>query len=166
MTAEPPNAAGRASAEHDTPGVIAPPPLIYLGGLLIGFGLQALLAPTSVPELVRWPLGGALIVIGAFLARAFFRAFTSAGTPVSPYSTPRKLVTGGPYRISRNPGYLGMALVYAGIAVIAESLWPLAILAVVLAVVDRGVIAREERYLERKFGAEYLAYRSRVRRWL
>jgi protein-S-isoprenylcysteine O-methyltransferase Ste14 len=59
-----------------------------------------------------------------------------------------------------------MALVYVGIAVIAESLWALTILAVVLAVVDRGVIAREERYLERKFGVEYLAYRSRVRRWL
>jgi protein-S-isoprenylcysteine O-methyltransferase Ste14 len=107
-----------------------------------------------------------MIVVGAALARAFFRAFTRASTPVSPYSTPRRLVTSGPYRISRNPGYLGMALAYAGIAVIAESLWALTILAVVLAVVDRGVIAREERYLERKFGAEYVLYRSRVRRWL
>lgn len=166
MTAEPPTASGPASAGHDTPGVIAPPPLIYLGGLLAGFGLQALLAPTPVPGVVRWPLGGALIVIGACLARAFFRALTRAGTPVSPYGTPRRLVSGGPYRISRNPGYLGMALVYAGIAVIADALWALTILAVVLAVVDRGVIVREERYLERKFGAEYVAYRSRVRRWL
>lgn len=155
-----------AAAEHDTPGVIAPPPLIYLGGLLVGFGLQALLPHTSVPDFVRWPVGGAMIVIGVSLARAFFRAFARASTPVSPYSTPRKLVTSGPYRISRNPGYLGMALVYAGIAVITESLWALAILAVVIALVDRGVIAREELYLEHKFGAEYLTYRSRVRRWL
>jgi protein-S-isoprenylcysteine O-methyltransferase Ste14 len=164
MTAEPPTATERAG--HDTPGVIAPPPLIYLGGLLLGFGLQALLGPTPVPGVVRWLLGGVLIAIGASLARAFFRAFGRASTPVSPYGTPRKLVTGGPYRISRNPGYLGMALVYAGVAVIAGWLWALTILAVVLAVVDRGVIAREERYLERKFGADYLAYRARVRRWL
>jgi protein-S-isoprenylcysteine O-methyltransferase Ste14 len=166
VTDEPLHAARRAPAARDTPGVIAPPPLIYLGGLLVGFGLQALLPRTPVPDLVRWPVGGAMIVIGVSLARAFFRAFTRASTPVSPYSTPRKLVTSGPYRVSRNPGYLGMTLVYAGVAVLAESLWALTVLAVVLALVDRGVIAREELYLERKFGAEYLAYRSRVRRWL
>jgi protein-S-isoprenylcysteine O-methyltransferase Ste14 len=150
----------------DTPGVIAPPPLIYVGGLGIGFGLQALLPATPLSGAVRWPLGVALAVIGGALARAFFRELTRAGTPISPYSAPRKLVTSGPYRVSRNPGYLGMTLAYAGTALLAEALWPLVVLPLVLIVVDRGVIAREERYLQRKFGDEYAVYKRRTRRWL
>jgi len=151
---------------EELPGVIAPPPLIYLGGLAVGFGLDALLGSPSVPGAVAWPVGVALMVAGGALARSFFRAFAHAGTPVSPYSTPTKLVTTGAYRLSRNPGYLGMALAYAGIAVVAGALWALAPLVVVLALIDRGVIVREERFLERNFGEDYLRYRRRTRRWL
>jgi protein-S-isoprenylcysteine O-methyltransferase Ste14 len=158
----PPQTAGGG----DVPGVIAPPPLIYLGGLAAGFGLEALLDSPSVPGALAWPVGAALIVTGGALARSFLRAFARAGTPVSPYSTPTKLVTKGAYRLSRNPGYLGMALAYAGIAVIAGALWALAPLVVVLALIDRGVIVREERFLERKFGEDYLSYKRRTRRWL
>ena len=76
------------------------------------------------------------------------------------------LVTTGPYRISRNPGYLGLALAYAGIAVLAHAVWVLAMLVPALVVVDRMVIAREERYLERRFGEQYSSYKRRTRRWL
>jgi protein-S-isoprenylcysteine O-methyltransferase Ste14 len=156
----------QSAGSRDVSGVIAPPPLIYLGGLAAGFGLEALLGSPSVPGALAWPVGAALMVTGGALARSFFRAFGSAGTPVSPYSTPTKLVTTGAYRLSRNPGYLGMALAYAGIAVVAGAVWALAPLVVVLVLIDRGVIAREERFLEGKFGEDYLRYKRRTRRWL
>jgi protein-S-isoprenylcysteine O-methyltransferase Ste14 len=151
---------------RDTAGVIAPPPLVYLGGLAAGFALRSALPATPVPPAVRWPVGGALLATGGTLMGSFVRAFARAGTPVSPYTASTALVTSGPYRISRNPAYLGMALVYAGIAVSAEALWALAPLPAVLAVIDRGVIAREERYLDRRLGDEYRRYKQRKRRWL
>lgn len=147
-------------------GVIAPPPLVYLGGLVAGFALRSALPATPVRPAVRWPVGGGLLAIGSTLMGSFVRAFARAGTPVSPYSASTALVTTGPYRISRNPAYLGMALVYTGIAVSAEALWALAPLPVVLAVIDRGVIAREERYLDHRLGDEYRRYKQRTRRWL
>ena len=152
-------------AERDAPGVIALPPLIYLAGLAVGFGLEALLPSADVPALVRW-LGIVPIVTGVLLQGTFIGAFRRAGTNVDPYKPTTAIVTGGPYRITRNPGYLGFALVYTGIALLASALWPLLTLVPVLIVVDRGVIAREERYLEAKFGQEYLDYKGRVRRWL
>ena len=153
-------------AERDAPGVVAPPPLIYAGGLALGFGLDALLPSASVPRAVRAPLGWALVVAGLGLLVSFLTAFRRARTPVDPREATTAIVTTGPYRLSRNPAYLGMALVYAGIAVLSEALWAFAALVVTLIVVDRGVIAREERYLQRKFGEEYLRYRARTRRWL
>jgi protein-S-isoprenylcysteine O-methyltransferase Ste14 len=156
----------RPSIAHDTAGVIAPPPLLYLGGLAAGFALRSALPATRLRPAVRWPVGSALLTVGGTLMGSFVRAFARADTPVSPYSPSTALVTSGPYRISRNPAYLGMALVYAGIAVSAEALWALAPLPAVLAVIDRGVIAREERYLERSLGDEYRSYKQRTRRWL
>jgi protein-S-isoprenylcysteine O-methyltransferase Ste14 len=152
--------------DPDAANVVAPPPLIYLVGLGAGFLLEALLPSASVPSVPALVAGIALIVAGLLLARSFFRALHRARTTVSPYSSSSALVTDGPYRISRNPGYLGMALAYAGIALVSGALWPFATLLVVLVVIDRGVIAREERYLERTFGAEYLDYKRRTRRWL
>jgi protein-S-isoprenylcysteine O-methyltransferase Ste14 len=150
----------------DTPGVVAPPPLIFLAGLAVGFGLEALLPGASLPGAVRWVLGGVLVVAGLALLASFNTSFSRKGTAVEPWKPTTAIVTGGPYRLTRNPAYLGMALVYVGIALLAEALWVLAPLPVVLAVIDRGVIAREERYLERKFGREYLDYKGTVRRWI
>ena len=146
--------------------MIAPPPLIYLCGLAAGFGLEALLPSPSLPAEVRWPLGGALLLAGGILGRSFFRALRGAGTPVSPYEPSKTLVTTGPYRWTRNPGYLGMSLLYSGIALTSGTLWAFAVLAPVLVIVDRGVIAREERYLETRFGETYRTYKRRTRRWL
>jgi protein-S-isoprenylcysteine O-methyltransferase Ste14 len=147
-------------------GVVAPPPLIYLVALAIGFILEALLPSASLPPAVTWPIGGALVVSGAALARSFFRALHTANTPISPYSPSTALVTTGPYRLSRNPGYLGMALAYAGIAILSGALWVLVPLVPALFLIDRGVIRREERKLERTFGEDYNRYRARTRRWI
>jgi protein-S-isoprenylcysteine O-methyltransferase Ste14 len=159
---------GQAAAAPgaDTPGVIAPPPLIYLGGLGAGFALNAVVGGASLSSRVARPVGAGLIVAGAGLMGTFVRAFGRARTPVDPYSPSEAIVTDGPYRLTRNPGYLGMALTYAGIALVSNAPWALVPLPVTIAVIDRGVIVREERYLECKFGARYTDYKRRVRRWI
>jgi protein-S-isoprenylcysteine O-methyltransferase Ste14 len=150
---------------RDAPGVIAPPPLIYLSALAVGFGLEALLPSASLPDALRW-LGGALVLAGLTLMGSFVSSFRRASTAVDPGKPTTAVVTSGPYRLTRNPGYLGMALVYTGIALLTGALWTLVALLPALAVIDRAVIAREERYLEAKFGQDYLAYKARVRRWV
>ena len=145
--------------------VVAPPPLIFLGALGAGLALEAALPSADVPAAVGVPLGIALVTAGGALAGSFVRSFRRARTPIA-FQRVSHLVTSGPYRVSRNPGYLGMALTVAGIGALVPAPWVLAPLALAVAVVDRGVIAREERYLEQRFGGEYDAYRSRVRRWI
>jgi protein-S-isoprenylcysteine O-methyltransferase Ste14 len=159
-------AGSNPTPERDISGVVAPPPLIFLAGLGIGFALEALLPGSSVPDAVAWILGGALLLAGLVLLFWFEQAFTRKKTPANPWRPTTAIATDGPYRITRNPAYVGMALVYIGIALCSHALWVLLPLPVVLAIIDRGVIAREERYLERKFGQEYLDYKRRVRRWI
>jgi protein-S-isoprenylcysteine O-methyltransferase Ste14 len=152
-----------------TAGVIARPPLFFLAALLIGFVLDRLLRlPFPVPgsDLFYWIIGGSLILIGLALAAAGIRNFSRAGTPVRSIKPTRALVTIGIHGWTRNPIYLGMFLLYGGIAVAAQSPWTL-ILTLPLAITIRyGVVAREEAYLERRFGDAYRDYKARVRRWL
>ena len=150
----------------DTAGVIAPPPLIYLSAFGIGVGLDAAIGTGSLPSRVSVPVGAASIITGAGLMGSFVRAFRHAKTPIDPYTPSEAIVTDGPYRLTRNPAYLGMTLTYAGIAIVSNSPWALVPLPVAIALIDRGVIAREERYLERKFGTPYVEYKRRVRRWI
>lgn len=168
------------SAPRDTPGVVAPPPLIYIGFLLAGWVIFRFANPAVVgPEVAGWlGLGFGLetqvrrivalpLIIGGLLldgaAAGYFRRL---GTAVQPWKPTTVLATGGPYRFSRNPIYLGFAITYAGLAVAMDSVLVLLLLIPCLFVVDRFVIQREERYLSAKFGAGYDAYRARVRRWL
>ena len=94
------------------------------------------------------------------------RTIEKAGTPIRTDRPVPRLVTDGPFRFTRNPEYLGLAMLYAGIALLRNSLWAILLLPVVVYVIQREVIGREERYLERTFGEEYLAYKARVRRWV
>ena len=151
---------------RDTAGVVAPPPLIFLAGLAAGFGLEALLGGGTLPDALRWPLGGLALVAGIALQTSFMVAFSRKGTSVEPWKPTTAIVTTGPYRLTRNPAYLGMALIYVGIAMLADAPWALLPLPVVLVVIDRAVIAREERYLVRTFGQEYLDFKARRRRWI
>lgn len=157
---------GNVQPQRDTAGVIAPPPLIFLAGLGIGFGLEALLPGGSLPGLVQWALGGLALVSGLALLATFQLSFDREGTAVEPWKPTTAIVSSGPYRLTRNPAYLGMALVYVGIAFLADAPWVLVPLPLVLVAIHNGVILREERYLERKFGSEYLDYKQRVRRWV
>jgi protein-S-isoprenylcysteine O-methyltransferase Ste14 len=161
----------RDSAENlrrDTAGVIAPPPLLYGAVLIVALALHALyplpIAPGS--RMILWIAGAVAIMAGLALIVGVVHAFTTANTPISPFRQTTRLVSTGPYRYSRNPAYLGQTLIYAGIAVIADSWWPIVVLPLLLAVVQHGIIRREERYLEAKFGDEYRGYSTRVRRWL
>ncbi len=154
---------------HDTPGVIAPPPLIYLAGLALGLGADWLFALPALPERDAagslW-LGIALGAFGLLLILWAGGRFIGAGTPLPPHRPATVLVTEGPYRRSRNPIYLGLGLIYLGVVCATVSLGALVLLPVVILVMEFGVIRREERYLERRFGQAYRDYKSRVRRWI
>ena len=152
--------------ERDKPGVVAPPPLIYLGPLVLGFLLNRRFPVPFLPRGMRRVLGWPLLGGGVLLMNWFFWALRSAGTPTNPYKPVSSLVTDGPFRYTRNPGYLSMLMIYAGISSLANALWAILFLPAALVVIRRGVIEREERYLESKFGEEYLRYKARVRRWI
>jgi protein-S-isoprenylcysteine O-methyltransferase Ste14 len=147
----------------DHANVVAPPPLIFLAGILVALGLEEL-APIEV-ALPAWAgmvlVGLALVVFLWSLSR-----FLRAGTPVSPHRPTRTLITSGPYRVSRNPLYVALTGTQTGIALWTDNAWMLGMLLPLLFVMRYGVIAREERYLEARFGAAYLEYKRRVRRWL
>jgi protein-S-isoprenylcysteine O-methyltransferase Ste14 len=146
--------------------VIAPPPLIFLAGLGIGFALEGLLPGGSLPSIARWGLGALLAALALAVLGWWVSSFREAQTPLPPYEPTTALVTGGPYRLTRNPGYLGFALLYTAIALLADAPWVLLPLPLVLAVIHQGVIVPEERYLERLFGADYRDFKARTRRWV
>ncbi|AYG94348.1 isoprenylcysteine carboxylmethyltransferase family protein [Brevundimonas naejangsanensis] len=152
----------------DTPGVIAPPPLIYLAFLLAGFGIGRLIHEPSFGLAVDWRRGLAFVLVigGLLLDGIAAGTFRRLGTPPEPWKPTTALATGGLYAVSRNPIYLGFAITYAGFAVAMDSPVALALLFPCLIVIDRFVIAREERYLAARFGAAYAAYKGKVRRWL
>ena len=151
-----------------TAGVIARPPLLFLAALLIGFVLDHLLPLTfPVPRTdLHRIIAGFLVLIGIAVFAAGIRNFANAATPVQGTKPARTLVTTGIHGWSRNPIYLGMFLLYGGIGVAVRSP-SILVLALPLAITIRyGVVAREEAYLQRRFGDAYRDYKARVRRWL
>lgn len=150
----------------DNPGVIARPPLIYLGALALGLGLHAAFRTPALPVTVARILGVALIACAVAVVVPAFRAMAHAGTSFRTERPTTAIVTDGPFGYTRNPIYVALTLLYVGIALTINSLWVLVLIIPVIIVMQFGVIAREERYLERKFGDEYVRYKARVRRWL
>ena len=153
---------------RDHPGVIAPPPLIYLGFLLAGYGVGQLVSEPSLglDVSLRRGLAFALVIGGLLLDGIAAGTFRRLGTPPEPWKPTTALATDGLYRFSRNPIYVGFGITYAGFALAMDSPVALALLAPCLMVIDRFVIQREERYLTARFGAKYQAYQGKVRRWL
>jgi protein-S-isoprenylcysteine O-methyltransferase Ste14 len=161
--------AGQQASDTAVAGVIARPPILFLAALLLGFVLDRLL-PLSVAvpgaDPVYRVFAGSLILIGLGLAAAGIGNFSRAATPVPTNEPTRTLVTTGIHGWTRNPIYLGLFLLYCGIGLAARSPWTL-VLTLPLAITIRyGVVAREEAYLERRFGDAYRNYKARVRRWL
>jgi protein-S-isoprenylcysteine O-methyltransferase Ste14 len=111
-------------------------------------------------------LAATLIAGWVVLAAMAIREFRGAGTTVMHTGQVSAFVTSGPFRFTRNPMYLGLALLQAGVAFVLGNVWVLLFVPLSIVVIDRVVIAGEERYLEAKYGADYAAYRTRVRRWL
>ena len=116
-------------------------------------------------QYAKW-IGLATLAVGIVLMVLAGVQFRRKHTSVIPYIPTTAIIQSGPFRISRNPIYLADTLCYVGVAILLNTAWPLFLLPLVLLVVHRGVILREERYLERKFGDEYNSYKLRVRRWL
>ena len=154
------------SAEGGSAGVVMRPPFLYGGGFIVVLVLRWL-----------WPLpivghGGplwaalAVAVVGVAIIMLGRRTLVAAGTNVDPMLPTMAIVTTGPYRFSRNPIYVGLTLLYLGLASAFNTWWAFIVLAPVLAIMHLGVVRREERYLEQKFREPYRQFRSRVRRYL
>ncbi len=148
----------------DAPGIVVPPPIVFLLGFLAGMGLDAVL------DLQRFTLPGfvgpTLMLAGAATGLWGAATFRRHRTGILPHQAAVTVVTTGPYRFTRNPMYLGLATVHVGTAMLLGRTGPLIALLPTIAALQYLVIAREERYLAAKFGESYRRYRQRVRRWL
>ena len=151
---------------QDNPGVIAPPPLIYLGALAVGLLLSRAFPVKFLPRPIAFILGIPCIILAGILTRSAFLEMRRANTNINPRQPAIALVTEGPFRYTRNPLYTSLTLMYTGIALVTNALWAMLLLPMTLLIINRGVIDREEQYLERKFGEQYLNYKARVRRWI
>jgi protein-S-isoprenylcysteine O-methyltransferase Ste14 len=157
-----------AKEKKDQVGVLAPPPLIFgillVAGLLLHrhFPLSVLPHPCTLSKVI----GNLFFVVSALIMVPTTLLMLRKKTALTHHKATTSIVTNGFFRYSRNPLYLSLLLIFSGIAVHANSLWLFFLLPVFLAVLDRGVVLREERHLEREFGEEYLQYKKKVRRAL
>jgi protein-S-isoprenylcysteine O-methyltransferase Ste14 len=150
----------------DTPRVVAPPPLIFLAFVVAGFLLYWLRPLPFAIGIGYDMLGVLLIVVPIAIAIWARNLFIRAGTNVEPYKPTTVIVDKGPFAYSRNPLYLCLFALYFGIALLTGNGWLLPLAVPLFFIMHYGVILREERYLEAKFGESYLSYKRRVRRWL
>jgi len=153
----------------ETAGVKVRPPLLFLSGLVVGAiagWLLPLDAGAALAGPPRWVAGGAVALCGVALMAWAFRLFRASGTPVPTSRPTNAVVTTGPYRFSRNPIYLGLSLIYIGIALGLALWWALALLPLIWIILHFGVVRREEAYLEARFGEAYKNYRRRTRRYI
>ncbi len=153
----------------DHADVAIKPPLLFFGALVLGC-LLSLVLPIgpglASPNGLAFAVGLIFVALGLALGLLSIRRFRLAGTSVVPGEPSTALVVAGPYQFTRNPIYIGFMLLYFGLAIILTSLWVLVLLIPVLIVLQRGVVEREESYLERQFGEAYRKYQARVPRWL
>ena len=150
----------------DAPGVLVFPPALFAGTLVLGLALHWLRPVSLLPPLPARLAGLVVLFLSWWLVHSAEAAMKRAGTNVRPDQPSLAIVTDGPFRFSRNPMYLATTGLYLGITLLVNTPWPLILLSPMLLVLHWGVVRREERYLEAKFGEPYRAYKSRVRRWI
>ena len=155
-------------APLSSPGINYPPPLIYVAGIVLGLLVNWLrpLPITGGPSLLRFALALVCGIAWFLLFAAAWRVFRREHTTLIPNQPATALATTGIYSRTRNPMYISLAILYIAVTLVLDSWWPLLLLPAVLAIIDRVVILREERYLARAFPQLYDEYRRRVRRWL
>ena len=154
------------AGDSDSPGVVVLPPLLYGGAFIAALLLRWIRPLPMVPAWAAlWP-GIVLALLGMGILVVGRRAMESVGTNVNPMLPTTAIVTSGLFRFTRNPLYVGMTIFYVGLTLALNTWWGVILLAPVLVVMHSGVILREERYLERKFGDAYREYRAKVRRYL
>jgi protein-S-isoprenylcysteine O-methyltransferase Ste14 len=158
-----------AVAPRASPGVRFPPPTLFVAGFLVALALERWLlslrfgAGTSPAlPLTAW----VFIAVGMGLLAWAMLTFRRARTAIMPFNPASTIVTSGPYGFSRNPMYVALTLVYAGLSLLVGTVWPIVVLPIVLWSLYVLVIRREEQYLGAAFAEAYGAYRRRVRRWL
>ena len=165
------NSLGRTmdrSSDGQNANIVAPPPVIFgiilVAGLLLHRYFPVGFMPDS-KQLLRI-IGDTMFIVSGIISVPTIIMMMRNKTALNPHKETTALVTNGFFKLSRNPLYLGLLLIYCGIAVRLNSLWILCLLPLLFVALDRGVVRREEEYLERIFGEEYLEYKSNVRRWL
>ena len=154
---------------QDYADVVVKPPILFLGAILLGCLLSWIvpLGPgLGAANALALSVGGALAAVGLALFVVSVREFRRAGTSVVPGEPSTVLLDRGPYRYTRNPIYISFIVFYFGMAIMLTSTWMLLLLIPVLIVLQRGVVEREEAYLQSKFGEAYRKYQARVPRWL
>lgn len=154
---------------QDYAEVVVKPPLLFAGALLIGCLLSWLIPigpGLGAANGRALAVGGSLALAGLALGVLSIREFRRASTSVVPGEPSTTLLETGPYRFTRNPIYIGLVILYFGLAIVLTSAWMLVLLIPVLIILQRGVVEREEAYLKAKFGQAYRQYQARVPRWL
>ncbi len=150
----------------DIPGVIMRPPLLFLALAVAAIALDLIWPWPFIPVSMQILGGGILIVMALSLLGAALYRLRHADTPAETWKPSKTLVTDGPYRVTRNPIYVAFMVAFLGLACALDNLWCVVLLPVLIVVLDVGVVRREERYLEAKFGEAYRTYCAKVRRWL
>lgn len=150
----------------NSPKLVAPPPVLYLATFGLALSVEQFTPAPLAAGIAGTFLGSGMIFFGILLARWAFLSLRQAGTSGDARRSASALVIHGPFAFSRNPVYLAMTLMYSGLAVIFQSIWPFILLPVLAVTMHLGVITREESYLNRRFGRTYAAYCVSVRRWL
>ncbi len=152
----------KSQQEIDVP---IPPPLLFLGFFLVGVAIGYFIPTPFLPVIVSLPIGILVAAVGFYVSVRSFREFRRAKTPPD-FRPVTALVSAGLYRYTRNPIYISFSTIYLGFGIAFNSGVALLLLPLVIAIVDRVIIRREERYLEQSLGEEYLRYKAKTRRWI
>jgi protein-S-isoprenylcysteine O-methyltransferase Ste14 len=157
-----------ASSSKDNAAVVAPAPILYGAAFALGLAAELTLPTVSLPlprTVALW-LGVGVVVLAIPIVISAFKALARARTAFDARKPTSTIVSDGAFQYTRNPTYLSLTLLYVGLALALRSPWVLLMVVPAVALTQWGVVLREERYLESKFGEEYRRYKRNVRRWL